>query len=240
MKSISIAVLMVLTFNWAQAKSTETREFSAKNIKKISAQNSSGSISVVATASEKGTLFIENIKNEDNCKVVTEEKDGTLAIKVKKLDLFASDCEINFKISAQKNIDLELANGSGDINVNGVSGDLAYKVGSGQVTVDSQVKELEGKSGSGDISIKGLTSNASIKAGSGKISLVYSVAPAVGELDIKTGSGNADVVFPKSAKIHTSFMAGSGAVKNALGETIDSKFKVSMKAGSGNLNITAQ
>jgi DUF4097 and DUF4098 domain-containing protein YvlB len=96
---------------------------------------------------------------------------------------------------------------------------------------------LEGKSGSGNISIKGLTAGGDLKTGSGEVSLVYKVPPAIGELSIKTGSGNVEILFPKSAKIRTSFSAGSGELINELGDSPNSKFKVSMTAGSGNLHI---
>lgn len=59
----------------------------------------------------------------------------------------------------------------------------------------------------------------------------------LGELDIKTGSASAEIVLPKTAKVRTSFTAGSGELTNEIGDSPDSKFKISMMAGSGNLHI---
>jgi hypothetical protein len=44
-------------------------------------------------------------------------------------------------------------------------------------------------------------------------------------------------MFPKGTKVKTSYKAGSGEMSNELGDNPEAAFKVSMKAGSGDLKI---
>ena len=91
--------------------------------------------------------------------------------------------------------------------------------------------------GSGSIDVSGLTGDADLKTGSGDLNVTYKSTPQKGELDIKTGSGDATVFFPSAMKVLTDFKSGSGRIYNELGDFSKASFKVSMKAGSGNLKI---
>jgi DUF4097 and DUF4098 domain-containing protein YvlB len=218
----------------------ETKEFYLSEISKVEIKNGSGDVNITAASSGKATVTATKKQFGEHCKLTIDKKGKTLFVEVEKTGVFKDDCEIDFDITAPKTVVLDLDSGSGDLKVNGTSGDLSFNVGSGSVDVDAEVKKLEGKSGSGDVSIRGLTTGGNLKTGSGKINLVYNVAPALGELDIKTGSGRAEIVLPKTAKVRTSFTAGSGELTNEFGDTPESKFRISMKAGSGDLQIKKQ
>jgi DUF4097 and DUF4098 domain-containing protein YvlB len=139
--------------------------------------------------------------------------------------------------------------------VNGTKGKVNFSLGSGDFNIDAQIDKLEGKSGSGSIKasgvigytdikmgsgtldLQGLTTNAGLKTGSGDLNVQYESVPENGELNIKTGSGNATVVLPSGTKVLTNLLSGSGRVFNELGDSSDASFKVFMKAGSGDLNV---
>lgn len=114
---------------------------------------------------------------------------------------------------------------------------MVFKIGSGDISADGSFKKIEGKSGSGDIDVKGLAGGGELKTGSGEINITFASSPIKGVLDIKTGSGDATLFFPKGARVKTSFLAGSGQVSSELGDNPNAPFLVSMKAGSGDLKI---
>lgn len=236
------SILVVVTLStFAAHAATETKEFGLNDISKIEFKNTSGNLNITAVSKGKAIVTAEKKEFGDSCKLNIDKKGKTLVVEVQKESgFFKSDCRVNFTITVPKTAALALDSGEGKVSVTGTSGDLSFNVGSGSVDVNAEVKELEGKIGSGNIIINGATSGGNLKAGSGNIEVIYKSAPSKGELDIKSGSGNAEVTLPKKSKILTSFVAGSGRLTNELGDTPDSSFKVSMKAGSGNLHIKKQ
>lgn len=218
----------------------ETREFNLSEISEIEVNNTSGNVNITAVDQGKATVSAEKKKFGEHCEMTIAKKGTTLLVQVKKAKLFGRDCEVDFNITAPRTVNLDLDSGNGDMNIKGTVGNLDFNVGNGSVEVEAEVKKLDGKSGNGAIFIKGLTTGGSLRTGSGKIALIYDVAPASGDLDIKTGSGDAEIVLPKTAKIRTAFSAGRGNLTNELGDTSDSKFQISMKAGSGSLHIKKQ
>lgn len=216
----------------------ESKEFSTHGIDTLQFKNTSGKIDITGTPTNKIQIISEKIKFEDNCELVMKQGDTNIKVAVKDNSWFSSaDCEVNFKVTAPEQMALKLKAGSGTLNIQGMKSAIKFAVGSGTVKIDGEVADLKGKTGSGIIDVKGLKGNASLKAGSGSITLAYKEAISTGELNIKTGSGTSTVYFPEDMKIVTHFNAGSGQVYNELGDSKNAGFKVSVKAGSGNLNI---
>ena len=236
-KAILTLTLSMIAMSATSLANTETKEFDLAGISKVEVNNESGNITITATENTKASITSTKKQFGEHCKLTIDKKGTTLFAEVEKTGVFKQSCEVDFNISVPKNTVLDLDSGAGDIKVTGTSGDLSFNVGSGKVNVEAEVKKLEGKTGSGNVSISGLTAGGSVKTGSGKIYLVYFVAPTLGELDIKTGSGGADITLPQSSKIRTSFTAGSGEMTNEIGDSPNSKFKITMMAGSGNLHI---
>ncbi len=161
-----------------------------------------------------------------------------LVVEVKEEGWFNGDnCKVNFEIKVPKIIALNLKSGFGKFEINGTKGKINFKLGSGDVVVDAEVVELRGKSGSGSVKVTGLVGDTYLKTGSGDITLSYKAVIQKGQLNIATGLGDATVSFPASMKIMTNFKSGSGQIYNELGASSDAAFKVSMKAGSGDLKI---
>ena len=236
MKNLISVIIMIFTSHTF----AETKGFDLIGISKIEVNNTSGVVNVTAVDTGKATVIPTKKKFGDHCKMTIDKKGNTLLVEVEKTGIYKKDCEVDFNITAPRSVVLDIDSGSGDLKIKGTRGDLSFGVGSGTVEVDAEVKNLDGKSGSGNISIIGLTSGGSLKTGSGQINLVYKVAPLPGELHINTGSGDAEISLPKTAKVRTSFITGSGELTNELGDSPDSKFKISMMAGSGDLHIKKQ
>jgi hypothetical protein len=240
-KELVMKLLFVIAFLSAQCvlANTETKEFDGSKIKTIEVQNMSGSIRVTGESRANVSVTTEKVKFGEKCTLEVKQDNSKIFVKVdRKTGLWTSDsCEVNVSVSTPQAVSLDLKNGSGPIDVKNTKGSVEYKIGSGQVKIDAQVEKLNGKSGSGSTDVKGVLADVSITAGSGSIKITYPAVPSKGELNIKSGSGNAEVWMPAGAKIMTDVMQGSGKTYNELGDSKDAPYKISFKAGSGNLDI---
>lgn len=240
MRSV-LALLSVVAWHSAALADTETREFPLAGIDKVDLSNGSGTNQIVAVDAGKAVVVAKKNHFDKNCKLTIEQRGSVLAVEVKSgVGFGLTSCSVDLTLKVPRSVGVVAKIGSGELAINGTKGDLDFRSGSGAIKVDAEVTKVDGRSGSGAIAIKGLTGGGSLAAGSAGITLAYVSTPNQGELDIRTGSGDASVTFPKEAKIKTSFKAGSGTLTNELGDTPDSTFQVSMKAGSGSLHIKKQ
>lgn len=232
---------LVLTFfvGCSAYAASETKEFDSNGLAIVSVENTSGKVLITAATESKASVVATKNIFSDKCKMTIDRSGTKLVIKVEKTNSFFSkeDCDVDFEVKVPKAVSLNLAIGSGNLTVNGIQGDLAFKVGSGDILADGIFKKIDGKSGSGKIVVNGLTGGGELKSGSGEIDLKYAISSLNGELVIKTGSGDSTILFPKGSKVNTQFNAGSGKLMNELGDNSSAAFKVSMKAGSGDLKI---
>jgi DUF4097 and DUF4098 domain-containing protein YvlB len=232
------SLFVVLSILGCATSYAETREFDAKTINKVAVENSAGKTTITATETEKATVEINRTKFSDKCELEIGQKGSILNIAVKKKGMFNFDnCEVNFDIKVPKTADLNLTVGSGKVAVEKMQGELLFIIGSGNIVANGDFKKVEGMAGSGQIDIKGLNVGADLQTGSGSINLTYASATPKGQLAMSTGSGDAVVNFPKNTMIETAFEAGSGKLKSDLVSNPKADFKVSMKAGSGDLKI---
>lgn len=241
-KSLLIAAAIVaLTSSFAFAD-TETREFDGAGLQNLKVKNTSGDVRVTLSADQKATVAADKVKFGKDCKLEMKRFGDDLLVTVEGDSWLGSwfkgpDCKVNFEIKVPQKIAANVRNGSGDVEIIGTQGAVEIAVGSGNVAVNADTKEVNIKTGSGSVQAKGLTGNTFVKTGSGNITLAYAVAPAKGEVDVKTGSGDATLVVPPATKLLSDFKAGSGRLLNEIGDTADADFKVSMRAGSGDLKI---
>lgn len=237
MKLFLFTVASLAGISAAQA-SIDTKEFAAKTIVRLEVNNKTGNVKISGQNTNKITIAAEKIKFNDKCSVSYKQSDEVIEIESNKKSFFSdADCEVNFTVIVPKKIDLELKAGSGNIDVSDTNGKLDVRVGSGNVSVHSEVNYLDAKAGSGNVEVHGLAGNAYVKVGSGNAKLTYTKDPGAGELDIKSGAGDADLFFPPKMRIHSKTLVASGETYNEIGDFKDAKFLVSFKAGSGSLNI---
>lgn len=239
MKKSQFVLISLICSSAFAAPTPETKEFEAKGLNSVVVENTSGKVNIAAVDSAKATVVTTKNKFSDKCKITMDRTGTKLVIKVKSTNgLFSNNpCDIDFQVNIPKAVDLDLTVGSGSIAVNGIQGELEFKVGSGDILADGTFKKIDGITGSGKIVLKGLAGPGKLKSGSGQIDLTYGVSSLNGELDLKTGSGDVSILFPKGSRLKTSFKAGVGELSNELGESQAATFKVSMEAGSGNLKI---
>ncbi|MFI7125372.1 DUF4097 family beta strand repeat-containing protein [Nonomuraea sp. NPDC050153] len=128
-------------------------------------------------------------------------------------------CSVDYKIEIPKGLTVDLDNGSGNVTLRGLTGELGVRVGSG----DLDAAELAGKkvvaeAGSGNVELKytAVPDSAVLKAGSGDI--VLRVPDGAYDVDTQVGSGDTDISVRKDGS---------------------SPHKISLEVGSGNVTVSA-
>lgn len=233
-----ILLVLGLTFAAEAFSDNVKKEFTGIGLKELVVENGVGHISIAAAKDGVATVIAKKIDFPGNCKLSIERTGDKLSVGVKDTGWFnKSVCNVDFTITVPREIALDVKTGSGNIIIDGTHGALKFKLGSGDISANANVLSFDGKTGSGSINITGVVGNGSLKAGSGNITLTYKDQLKSGKLDVKIGSGDATLYMPTKMKISTNFKAESGSVYNELGDTGDASFNISMRAGSGNLNI---
>jgi DUF4097 and DUF4098 domain-containing protein YvlB len=232
MKTVMAALALVISALPALA-----RDESYAGVKRVDLRVSAGDVNVTGVDGSATVVGVTEKRYDERCRLTMEQKGDLLIIELASRNLFRANCEADFEIRVPRAMDLKFKTGSGNVRVAGTSGPVTIETGSGEVDVRAKLLAFDARVGSGSVRAEGLEAPASVRTGSGSVHLVYDKVPAEGELAILSGSGDAEVLFPKHARIRTTFTAGSGSLKNRLGDTPNARFTVSMKTGSGDLTV---
>lgn len=224
----------------AQSEPSSKRRFGAFDLRSVSVQNLSGDIRFEVGAGQEAFLEVKKLSWSESCRLKAEKTLENLEIVVSEKgrgSFFRKSCKANLILKVPARVALNLKNGSGNIEVNGVQGDIEFKLGSGDVRIDSATSSVKGTAGSGNVEILGEMGSTSLRTGSGDIKIELSNPIEKGLIDIKTGSGDAEITLPKTMTVLADFKAGSGKIDSEFGNDSEAGFKVSMRAGSGDLKI---
>ena len=134
--------------------------------------------------------------------------------------------QINLTVKIPENIDLEVEDGSGSIEVNGIDGYVMIEDGSGNLKLRQVIGDVEIEDGSGSMTVTQIDGNLDIDDGSGNVV----VRDVEGSVYIEDGSGSMEIEH----------IGGSVVVDDGSGSiTIDDvERNVTIEdAGSGGLTI---
>ncbi|HLG63302.1 MAG TPA: DUF4097 family beta strand repeat-containing protein [Ktedonosporobacter sp.] len=132
--------------------------------------------------------------------------------------------------------------GSGSVTVNNLNGPATLKTGSGTITVQGLVGQASMTTGSGDIEVKGatLSGQSTMKTGSGSIDFSGSIDPA-GSYNFGTGSGSITVAVPASSAFKLDATTDSGTVTNGFGSnSVGSGQQAGLQLHTGSGDISLQ
>lgn len=233
-----LMIVLVSIFATSTFAAPETKEFDSVGLTQVVIENTAGKVSVSASTGAKATVVATKNEFTDNCKMTLENVSNKLILTVKSSGFFSSgNCAVDLDVKVPKSVDLDLSVGAGNLKVSGIEGALVFKVGAGDIAADGTFKNIDGKTGSGNIDVKGMLGGGEIRSGSGAVNLTFLKNMPKGEIDIKTGNGDTNLLFPKGSLIKTSYQSGVGQLTNELGDNPNAKFQVSMKSGSADLTI---
>lgn len=155
---------------------------------------------------------------------------------------------INLEITVPEHCDLQIKNGSGDLQVQDVSGDIKLRTGSGAISVDTLRGQVAAVTGSGSVNADDLVGRIELRTGSGAISTNH----VQGSIKLKTGSGtiagtdlNGQVEMTTGSgriEIGPSNLNGSSSIKTGSGSigfvgALDPLGNYQLRTGSGAINI---
>jgi len=231
---VTVLILLAPSVSWTD---TVSKEFDVDTLQAVSVINTSGNVEITVSNSDKATVTARKIRFPEGCQLIIEQSGGKLLIETVEPGGWGKSCRVDFDIRVREAVSLNIKNGSGDLDVDGIQGELEFKLGSGDVKVAATVTDLDGTSGSGDIKVSGLTGNVKLKTGSGDIDLSYASPPRPGKLKVNSGSGDITIYIPEGSSILTDLSTGSGMIYNEIGDSSGAPFKIIMKSGSGDLSI---
>lgn len=156
----------------------------------------------------------------------------------------------NIKWSNAMAKELSFQAGSGNVRLNGITGDVEVQTGSGNIACDKITGEIKASAGSGNITIDEFCGSGSVSAGSGNVKI--EADNITGDIKTETGSGNNRLTIPEGLPFRFEAQTGSGNISTDFDDTLtynkkgnqaqgsigtDPAFTVSMRATSGNVRV---
>jgi DUF4097 and DUF4098 domain-containing protein YvlB len=239
MRKFWIIILLALmpAVSWAKS---DSRTFDASGITSLSVISTSGDVTITATSGGTAKVVTEKKRFPKDCTISMGSSGGILMVEVSEPRWPGNTCTVNLDLRVPAKLAQKVKIGSGDLRITGTTGSLDFKLGSGDVTLNSAVTDLDGSSGSGNIRASDLRGSVDLKMGAGDIILTYPLLPDSGTVNVKNGSGDTTVILPAGSVILTNLTTGSGRTYNELGDSAGAPFKIDINTGSGKLSIRRQ
>lgn len=232
-------ILIMQTFVANAAVSTldpsvEFREFQTIEVERVRVDNVTGKIDITPVDGTVMSARVRKKRFSDKCSISIEKQDKQVHVRVDGPSF--EECEADVEVTAPREVDVIVNAGAGKVNVDGIQGRLAFKLGAGAITAKGSFKEVDGKAGAGSIDVTGINGGGLIESGSGTVKLSFN-DKAKGDFKINSGTGDAEVRIPRNTRIRAGFTSGAGSLNNELPTDSRADLGVEMKSGTGDLNI---
>jgi hypothetical protein len=166
------------------------------------------------------------------------------------LGLFGQETpDITVSVTCPPSFNLDLDTGSGEIQVEGISGELVFDTGSGAINGSGLQGTVQSDTGSGKIIIDGLQGDLSADTGSGSISAAglsgsfagdtgsgsISVSGSLSRFTADTGSGSVTIRSDQPLLNDSLVDTGSGSISVFLPET--AAFQLEARSASSSVSV---
>jgi hypothetical protein len=175
----------------------EIRDFtlSASTPSKLIVNNDVGSVDV-QPANNSNSIHVKVTKSQGNPSDIQtnySQSGNTVTITIKRIDT-NSTAKADAEITLPTKSDLQLQNGTGDIGVTGIEGQMLLTDGTGSIKA-TQVK---------------LTSNSQLQTGTGNVNFSGSIGS--GNYQFQSSTGNVDVSLPSNASFRVNATTSVGNI----------------------------
>lgn len=200
------------------------------DIQKLVAETGAGKLVIKGDENAKNIKLTAEIFADDEADVTLElVKDGDQARLVAKVEqssnwINVDSPYIDVTLTLPQHLMMDITDGSGLIDIQGMKADISLNDGSGSIVIDGG-KDIVIEDGSGSIDVQNVLGNLTIKDGSGSMN-INNVA---GNLTIKDGSGGIDVTDIKG-NLDVNDGSGGMVIKHVAG-------LVSINDGSGGIDV---
>ena len=175
---LSGCVVHISTAN-ANIQQQQQRSISAAQLQRLDIESEAGSVRVIGsnTATEitvDATIY--TVKSDDPYILTLEQKSGKAVLTAKNnqssgMQIYQGNSpSIDLVVTVPSSFSLDIEDGSGDINVQSITGNLKISDGSGSITINNAAGNLKIEDGSGDINLVDITGSVDIDDNSGSIS----------------------------------------------------------------------
>lgn len=144
---------------------------------------------------------------------------------------FLGDKSIDLDITTANASDVVISSGSGQVEVDNISGQVTVETGSGSINASNLNGPILLKTGSGSIDASNLNGPTTLKTGSGEIT----VGGLIGQVNVDTGSGRVELTGAKLSG-QSIVKTGSGSIE--FSGSIDPAGSYQFETGSGEISAT--
>lgn len=171
-------------------------------------------------------MDIEYRRRGDTWRVETDIPDADFSI-LRPLSLLgnSNNAYIDIEITVPSGLMLDIEDGSGDINIQDVTGTLRIDDGSGSITMRGITGNVDIEDGSGGIDLRNIDGTVDINDGSGSITLASTrdvrISDGSGSIDVRDVEGNVVVGDDGSGDIRIEGVSGSVTIEEDGSGSID-------------------
>ena len=233
LKSTLFTLLFLFAVTAAYAQ--ETVEKTYTGIKSIRLTTASGNGTIKKSNTNEVKVHLRYTYDKDVYTPSFEQKGDRLTIEEDFKRSRWSRGYSEWTLEVPDGIELDFKTGSGNIEIEEVTGEVRANTGSGNITFSQVEGSLDANTGSGSIRLDRTKGDANLNTGSGNIRS----NGIEGELSMNTGSGNIDVIDAIITGA-SSFNTGSGNAEVSLGGSLDYDMSVSTGSGDAILDFNGQ
>jgi hypothetical protein len=196
---------------------------------------------VVVSARERGFGMFRD--NDEQQMVTTEQQGNTITVSpTRRSGMFGQQVDLDITVPTATN--LELHTTSGDINVEGVNGQVTLATESGDIKGSNLSGVLNTSTTSGDVKLEQtlLRGNSSLKTNSGKIELEGDI-DTQGDYEFQTNSGDVELKLSRSSIFHLVPSTNSGHIENEFGRSQGNNSggpQVKITTNSGDISVQSR
>lgn len=230
MKIIASLTALSLVFASAAALADERQQLSvsANGLTSLNVEAGAGSFKLTGSDTSEVLAVADIYHPKGEKPEFTLEVRGSTAYLVAKFpesySFSGKSPYINVTVTVPQSMMLDLKDGSGDIDIRGLTSDIRVNDGSGNLVIEGG-NQVSINDGSGDLTLTNSAGDVDINDGSGNIT----VSDISGSADINDGSGD----------IRVTGVMGNAKIQDGSGNIFvdQTKGKVEITDGSGNINV---
>jgi DUF4097 and DUF4098 domain-containing protein YvlB len=198
-----VALFLISSFSWA-VQEIKTLTLPSEGIDRLEIDCGAGFLNVkgvegLQAIEVKAEIYARGIDADEMAEFVKDhvrlslEKKGSAAVLRSEIEhdtfFFTREARIDLTVSLPLGMNLEVDDGSGAIQIEGIGGDVSVEDGSGELRVENIQGNLEIDDGSGELEVMNITGDVLIEDGSGSIT-IFGVG---GSVSLDDGSGSIDI-----------------------------------------------
>ncbi len=139
-------------------------------------------------------------------------------------------CEVQYRVSVPSTVAVRVTGGAGDVQLQGIGGNVDVQTSSGDVTATDVTSDLKVRTSSGDVSVSNVSGGIDLATDSGSIS-----GTAIDSATVQTGTSSGDISLTVTGATNR-VAAGSGSGDIAL-VVPDVPYAVEAQSSSGDVNV---